>query len=61
MAIFIEAAQGTSFQDDQKEFADRSKVSKRKLTLDEVVAEIRKLGLPRRDEATQMIREDRDR
>jgi hypothetical protein len=33
----------------------------RPLTLEEIVARVSKLGLVRRDEAAQLIREDRDR
>jgi plasmid stability protein len=37
-----------------------AKAPQRKLSVDEIVARVRKLGLTRVDEATQMIREDRD-
>jgi plasmid stability protein len=47
-----------AFHDEQREF--RHDLPKRKKTLAEVSAEIRKLGLPRISESTQMIREDRD-
>ena len=42
--------------------ADSSPSTERKLSIEEVAAEIRNLGLPRpkRNESTQMIREDRD-
>lgn len=36
-------------------------VTSRQLTLDEVVVRVSRLGLVRRDEAAQLIREDRDR
>ncbi len=36
-------------------------VAPRKLPVDEVAAKVSKLGLSRRDEATRLIREDRDR
>jgi antitoxin FitA len=36
-------------------------VAPRKLSVDEVAAKVSKLGFSRRDEAAQLIREDRDR
>ncbi len=38
-----------------------TRASLRKLSVDEIAARVRELGLERRDEAVRLIREDRDR
>jgi plasmid stability protein len=59
MAILESAgAEQSAFYEERREF--RSQEPQRKLTIEEVSQRVRKLGLPRRSESTQMIREDRD-
>jgi plasmid stability protein len=62
LSLLSEAAGEGGFGDQGREFTGVKSGQNRKLSLDEVVAEIRKLGLPRpaKNESTQMIREDRD-
>jgi plasmid stability protein len=52
------AAEQSAFHEERREF--RGSEPQRKLTIEEVSQRIRKLGLPRVSESTQMIREDRD-
>jgi plasmid stability protein len=50
-----------SLQGELRALIDEKTGTPRSLTVDEVVAKVKRLGLVRRDEAAQLIREDRDR
>ena len=50
-----------SLQEDLRASIGETAGTSRQLTLDEVVVRVSRLGLGRRDEAAQLIREDRDR
>jgi antitoxin FitA len=50
-----------SLQGELRALIDEATGAPRSLTVDEVVAKVKKLSLVRRDEAARLIREDRDR
>jgi antitoxin FitA len=50
-----------SLQGELRALIDEATGTPRSLTVDEVVAKVKRLGLVRRDEAARLIREDRDR
>lgn len=50
-----------SLQGELRALIDEAIGTPRSLTIDEIVARVSGLGLPRRDEAARLIREDRDR
>jgi plasmid stability protein len=50
-----------SLQGELRALLDEAIGTPRPLTVDEIVARVSGLGLPRRDEAARLIREDRDR
>ncbi len=50
-----------SLQGELRALIDEATGAPRSLTIDEVVAKVKRLGLVRRDEAARLIREDRDR
>jgi antitoxin FitA len=50
-----------SLQGELRALIDEATATPRRLTVDEVAARVAELGLVRRDEAVQLIREDRDR
>jgi antitoxin FitA len=50
-----------SLQGELRALIDEATGTPRSLTVDEVVAKVKRLALVRRDEAAQLIREDRDR
>jgi plasmid stability protein len=50
-----------SLQGELRALIDEATGALRSLTVDEVVAKVKKLSLVRRDEAARLIREDRDR
>jgi len=50
-----------SLQGELRALLDEAIGMPRPLTVDEIVARVSGLGLPRRDEAARLIREDRDR
>ncbi len=51
-----------SLQGELRAIIDRATgVAPRPLSVDEIAAKVRRLGLTRRDEAARLIREDRDR
>jgi antitoxin FitA len=50
-----------SLQGELRALIDEATGTPRSLTVDEVVAKVKRLGLARRDEAARLIREDRDR
>ena len=50
-----------SLQGELRALIDEATGTPRSLTVDEVVAKVKRLGLVRLDEAARLIREDRDR
>jgi antitoxin FitA len=50
-----------SLQGELRALIDEAAGTPRSLTVDEIVAKVSSLGLVRRDEASRLIREDRDR
>jgi antitoxin FitA len=50
-----------SLQGELRALIDEATGTPRSLTVDEVVAKVKRLALVRRDEAARLIREDRDR
>jgi len=50
-----------SLQGELRALIDEATGTSRQFTVDELVARVSRLGLSRRDEAAQLIREDRDR
>ena len=50
-----------SLQGELRALIDQATGTPRSLTVDEVVAKVKSLALVRRDEATRLVREDRDR
>jgi antitoxin FitA len=50
-----------SLQGELRALIDEATGTPRSLTVDDVVAKVKRLGLVRRDEAAALIREDRDR
>jgi antitoxin FitA len=50
-----------SLQGELRALIDEATGTPRSLTVDDVVAKVKRLGLVRRDEAARLIREDRDR
>jgi hypothetical protein len=64
MAILEEVAGARRGMEEPRMTFRNEKVAKtaapRKLTIDEIVAKVEKLGLTRRDEAASLVREDRD-
>jgi antitoxin FitA len=50
-----------SLQGELRALLDEAVGTPRPLTVDEIVEKVSGLGLPRRDEAARLIREDRDR
>ena len=49
-----------SLQGELRALIEEASGTPRSLTVDEVVAKVKRLGLVRRDEAARLIREDRD-
>jgi antitoxin FitA len=50
-----------SLQGELRALIDEATGTPRSLTVEEVLAKVKRLGLVRRDEAARLIREDRDR
>jgi plasmid stability protein len=64
MALLEDATTGfgnAGLREEGREFRNEKSADQPKQSLNEVAAGVRKLGLPRRSEAVQMIREDRDK